>query len=397
MLKGPMFASRTQWPRAVNELTRQVRKRRERGMPILDLTESNPTRCAFAYPGEAILAPLLSPENLRYEPTPQGMRSAREAIARYYAEHGARVDPEHILLTASTSEAYAFLFRLLADPGDRLLVPRPSYPLFGFLADLNDVELDAYRLVYRERWRIDLESVRAALRPTTRALVLVNPNNPTGSFVTRREWEQLVACCAEHHLAVIGDEVFLDYAAGEDSERIGTLLRQEGGDVVTFVLGGISKLLGLPQMKLAWIAVAGPTEAVREALDRLEIIGDTYLSVNTPVQRALPQWMELRESLTGQIRKRVEANRRYLQEIIARARRCRCLNAEGGWYAILQLLDARDDEAFALELLERDGVLVHPGYFFDFEEEGYLVLSLLPPPEVFREGVRRLVRRIEEE
>ena len=391
-----MFAARTSWPTAVNELTRRVRERREQGLPLFDLTESNPTRCAFEYPSEAILAPFLSPENLRYEPSPRGARSAREAIARYYAEHGASIDPEHILLTASTSEAYAFLFRLLADPGDRLLVPRPSYPLYGFLADLNDVRLDAYRLVYHEGWQIDVESVRAALRPTTRALILVNPNNPTGSFVKRHEWEQLRVFCAEHHLAVISDEVFLDYAYAEDPERIGTLLRQDGEDVLRFALGGVSKLLGLPQMKLAWIGVAGPAELTREALARLEVIGDTYLSVSTPAQHALPRWMTLREAMGRQIRERVRANREYLRESIARTEGCRCLEAEGGWYAILQLLDARDDEAFALELVEQEGVLVHPGYFFDFEEEGCLVLSLLPPPEVFQEGVRRILRRIEE-
>jgi len=390
-----MFASRTNWPMTVNELTRRVRQRRAQGLPIFDLTESNPTRCAFEYPTEAILAPFLSPENMRYEPSPQGARSAREAIARYYAERGASVEPEQILLTASTSEAYTFLFRLLADPGDRLLVPQPSYPLFGFLADLNDVHLDAYRLVYRGRWHIDLESVRAMIQPTTRALIVVNPNNPTGSFVKRHEWEQLLECCAPHHLAVIGDEVFLDYAYAEDPERVGTLLRQSRGEVLTFVLSGISKLLGLPHMKLAWIAVVGPQTLVREALARLEIIGDTYLSVSTPVQRALPEWLALRESIGRQIRERVRANRRYLEECVARAHGCRCLEAEGGWYAILQLLDARDDEAFALELVEREGVLVHPGYFFEFEEEGYLVLSLLPPPEVFQEGVQRILRRIE--
>ncbi|MCS6818160.1 MAG: pyridoxal phosphate-dependent aminotransferase [Blastocatellia bacterium] len=392
-----MFAARTNWPTAVNELTRRVRERRERGLPILDLTESNPTRCAFEYPDEAILAPFLFPENLRYEPLPQGARSAREAIARYYAEYGAPADPERIFLTASTSEAYAFLFRLLADPGDHLLVPRPSYPLFGFLADVNDVQLDTYRLVYREGWQIDLESVRAAFRPKTRALILVNPNNPTGSFVKRREWERLRAFCAEHHLAVISDEVFLDYAYAEDPERIGTLLREESGDILVFALGGISKLLGLPQMKLAWIGIAGPEELVREALFRLEVIGDTYLSVNTPVQQALPHWMALRRAMSRQILERVLTNRQFLEENVARTERCRCLKAEGGWYAILQLADARDDEAFALELVEREGVLVHPGYFFEFQEEGHLVLSLLPPPEVFREGVRRILRQIEGE
>lgn len=389
-----MFASRTNWPTAVNELTRRVRERRERGLPILDLTESNPTRCAFEYPGEAILAPLLSPENLRYEPSPRGARAAREAIAGYYAEHGASVDPEHILLTASTSEAYAFLFRLLADPGDRLLVPRPSYPLFGFLADLNDVRIDTYRLVYHEGWRIDVESVRGALQPTTRALILVNPNNPTGSFVKRCEWELLRTFCAEHHLAVISDEVFLDYAYAKDSERLGTLLREGEDEVLTFVLSGVSKLLGLPQMKLAWIAVTGPKALVHEALLRLEIISDTYLSVSTPAQQVLPHWMMLRETIGRQIRERVKANWEYLRESVAQIEGCRCLEAEGGWYAIVQLLDARDEEAFALELVEQEGVLVHPGYFFEFEEEGYLVLSLLPPPEVFQEGVRRILRRM---
>jgi aspartate/methionine/tyrosine aminotransferase len=390
-----MFARRTDWPTAENELARRVRMRRERGLPLLDLTESNPTRCAFAYPREAILAPFLSPENMLYEPSPQGVRSAREAIARYYEERGAAVDPDRLILTASTSEAYAFLFRLLADPGDHLLVPRPSYPLFGFLADVNDVELDAYRLVYDDQWRIDVESVYAAIGPRTRALIVVNPNNPTGSFVKRDEWERLLACCAAYGLAVISDEVFLDYAYGEDAQRVGTLLRGGETGVLTFALGGISKLLGLPQMKLAWIGVAGPEPLVREALLRLEIIGDTYLSVSTPVGHALPQWMSEGAYIREQIRERVQTNRAYLRESVAPSRGCQCLEAEGGWYAILRLSGGRDDEAFAIGVLEQEGVLVHPGYLFDFEEEGYIVLSLLPPPEVFQEGVRRIVRHIE--
>jgi hypothetical protein len=250
-------------------------------------------------------------------------------------------------------------------------------------------------LVYDGQWRIDVESVYAAIGPRTRALIVVNPNNPTGSFVKRDEWERLLACCAAYGLAVISDEVFLDYAYGEDAQRVGTLLRGGETGVLTFALGGISKLLGLPQMKLAWIGVAGPEPLVREALLRLEIIGDTYLSVSTPVGHALPQWMSEGAYIREQIRERVQTNRAYLRESVAPSRGCQCLEAEGGWYAILRLSGGRDDEAFAIGVLEQEGVLVHPGYLFDFEEEGYIVLSLLPPPEVFQEGVRRIVRHIE--
>ncbi|HXF05250.1 MAG TPA: pyridoxal phosphate-dependent aminotransferase [Blastocatellia bacterium] len=376
------------------------------GLPLWDLTESNPTRCDFAYPSN-LLAALTDADAFLYEPHPKGLFKARQAIARYYEEKGWSVDEEHLLLTASTSEAYAFLFRLLLNPGDRVLVPRPSYPLLDFLADLNDVRLDAYPLVYDDsRWRIDMERLAAAICSDTRALVLINPNNPTGSVITLAEREALVELCHRHNLALISDEVFGDYlfpadVAGEprsthhsqsDDQRVPTLVTTS--EVLTFTVSGVSKVLGLPQMKLAWIVVTGPAHLADEALSRLEIISDTYLSVSTPVQHALPRWMTQRNVLADQILHRLIANRTMLAKVVSLSSSCRLLAADGGWYAVLQLPGVEDEEEFALNLLDSDGVLVHPGYFFDFAEPGYVVISLLPPDEIFRTGVGKLIERL---
>jgi len=387
-----MFSSRTSWKLAANELTLRVEARRQAGLPILDLTESNPTRCGFDEFGDEILKPLAFHESLVYEPAPKGLLSARKSVSAYYEEKGVAVDPEQIILTASTSEAYSFLLRLLADPGERVLVPRPSYPLFDFLATLNDVQLDAYPLRYASGWHIDVESLRRTIRADTRAIILVNPNNPTGSFVKRGELYELAEICRLHDLALICDEVFVDYAFAPDPARPETLARV--ADVLTFTLSGISKLLGLPQMKLAWICVSGPDEQVSEALARLEVISDTYLSVNTPVQHALPRWMSLHQKITGQILARLVANREHLLDQVQRVNACQCLEAEGGWYAILRLPAGRAEEGFVIELLEKEGVLTHPGYFYDFEEGDHVVLSLLSPPSIFQDGINRLLSKM---
>jgi len=386
-----MLASRTQWKLPPNRLTEMLQARRRAGLPIIDLTESNPTRCGIQYPADDILAALSAPESLIYEPSAKGLLPAREAVVAYYAEKGVTVDPEQILLTASTSEAYSFLFRLLANPGDRVLVPRPSYPLFDFLATLNDVALDAYPLTYSAHWRVDLAALRELVTPRTRAVLVVNPNNPTGSFLQRDELTDMIELCRAHGLALVSDEVFADYPFAPNPDHVVSVA--ETSDVLTFALGGISKLLGLPQMKLAWICATGPAEALNDALARLEIIADTYLSVNTPVQRALPRWLALRDKLTEQILTRVLTNRHYLVDRTRPPHACQCLEAEGGWYAVVRVPRTRSEEELVLELLDQDSVLVHPGYFFDFDVEGYLVVSLLPPPEVFREGIGKILKR----
>jgi hypothetical protein len=384
-----MFSARTDWELEPNRLSRLIVERRRAGLPIFDLTESNPTRCGFNYPAE-VLEALGSPDNLIYDPSPKGLPEARRAIADYYAEKGRPADPEQILITSSTSEAYSFLFKLLVGPNERVLVPRPSYPLLDFLAALNDVGLDFFRLVYDRGWRIDVEHLRSAMGLRARALVLINPNNPTGSFIKRDELGAIFELCAERQIALICDEVFADYALGALEDIVPTIAFSS--KVLTFALGGVSKLLGLPQMKLAWIAVGGPDHLLSEALERLEVISDTYLSVSTPAQRALPTWLRLRDNIAGQMLSRIRANYNFLTA--AASDPIQCLEVEGGWYAVLKLLSVGDDEEFAIELLGQEGVLVHPGYFFGFEEDGIVVVSLLTRAEIFQEGVARLIKML---
>ncbi len=390
-----MFAKRTNWELTTNKITTILESLRKEGTAIFDLTESNPTRCGFSYPQSEILKELSSSQNLRYAPSPRGNLSARKAICDYYADKNIAVDPEQIFLTAGTSEAYSFLFRLLAEPGDKVLFPNPSYPLFQFLFDLNDLQYTPYPLTYAPHhgWQVNVEGFYEAVAADTKAVVFVNPNNPTGSFVRERELARINAICRSRNLAMISDEVFLDYAFEESAEPMSLAGNRE---VLTFVLSGISKILGLPQMKLGWIVVNGPQDLMRDAMARLEIIGDTYLSVNTPVQNALPRWFELRPVIQKEILQRVERNRAFLfHHVSSQAKeKSSCLHCEGGWYAILKLGPHYMEEILVEELLTEDQVFVHPGYFFDFEEEPYLVLSLLPTEEIFQEGVRRLLKRI---
>lgn len=407
-----MFARRTEWPLEPNALTREVENRRERGLPLLDLTESNPTRCQFVYDSAAILQALAKPAALLYQPEPRGPTVARHAVTDYYAERGAAIHPEQIFLTASTSEAYSYLFRLLADPGDAVLVPRPSYPLFDFLAGLNDIEIIGYPLVYNSGpdsgWRIDLDALGSILRGSSshlpRALIVVQPNNPTGSFVHQVELETLAELCHHYQLALIADEVFADYAlepAGPpDRGQWARATSHAGLDrVLTFTLSGLSKISALPQMKLAWIVVSGPPDDRARALGRLEIIADTYLSVSTPVAAALPELLETRRAIQPQILSRLRQNLTALDGQLGSAKRKVRPRTEGGWYAVLELLNApegsaRNDDDWALELVREDGVLVYPGHFYEFSSENHLVLSLLPPPDVFNEGVRRMAARL---
>ena len=380
------FSERTGWDLTPNTLARERAALEARGLPLLDLTLSNPTQAGFRYP-EDLLAPLADPAGLRYEPQPRGWLPARQAVASLYAAKGKGVDPERILLTASTSEAYAHLFRLLADPGDQILVPRPSYPLFGYLADLAGVEIVSYplRSVAGGRWRIDPARLEEAVTPRSRAVVVVHPNNPTGSCLDTEELRRVGALCRRRGLALIADEVFAEYRFSAGPSIPPTLLG--GSDALTFALGGLSKLLGLPQMKLGWIAVSGPPGEADPALERLELIADTFLSVNTPVQRAFPGWLRFAPVLQGQILERVKENRRFLEGNLPPG--WRLLPSDGGWSAVLKIPGVTDDEAWALSLLKRRQVLVHPGYLFDFEEPGMAVVSLLPPAALFREGIRK--------
>lgn len=383
-----MFSRRTRWDRTVNRLSRVLEAKRESGTVVLDLTESNPTRAGISYPAN-LLEPLAAPAGLLYEPAASGLLVAREAVAADYARRGHATSADRIVLTASSSEAYAHLFKLLCDPGDRVLAPAPSYPLFEYLAGLEAVEVDRYPLTFDHQWQLQLSGLEAAATSHTRAVVVVNPNNPTGSYLKQDEAAALIAFCARRGLAVISDEVFADYSFGDDARRVSSLAGH--GDALVFCLGGLSKSCGLPQAKLGWIAVAGPAELRREALARLEIVADTYLSVATPVQHAAPRWLAQLPALQAPITARLRDNRAALASLVAHDSPATLLALEGGWYAVLRVPATQPEEERICRLLERHDVLVHPGYFFDFPSEAYLVLSLLPRPAVFAEGLQRLL------
>ena len=387
-----MFSSRTNWPLTPNRLSELLRERRARGLPILDLTESNPTRCGFALDEEEILAPLHNPRSLTYEPDPRGLRTAREAVAQYYSERGVNLDPDQIFLTASTSEAYSFVFRLLANPGDKILAPQPSYPLFDFLGALNDVEVTPYPLVYDDGWQVDLEALASRWESRSRAVLVVHPNNPTGSYLQKRELGRMIEICHQNRAAIIADEVFADYGFSADAERVVT--HAQNSEALTFTLSGLSKISALPQMKLGWIVVNGPPELRSQAQARLEVIADTYLSVSAPVALATPQWLAHRRAIQLQILERVQANLCKLDELLAPGLPVTRLKVEGGWYAILRVPSTRSDEDWAAELLTQEGVSVHPGHFYDFPSEGFLVLSLLPAREVFEDALGKVISRI---
>jgi alanine-synthesizing transaminase len=381
-----MLSARSSWDLTANPLAALLAERRHRGARVIDLTLSNPTRAGLPPLTEAA-ALLASRAGAPYRPEPLGLPEARQAVCRYLADHGGTCDPGQVVLTASTSEAYSFLFKVLADPGDEVLVPRPSYPLFEYLAGLEGVRTASYPLRYDgARWALDLDRLAAALGPRSRALVLVSPNNPTGSFIRRNERAALVELARELDLALIVDEVFADYlldGPAPDCAFAGP------AEVLTFTLSGLSKVLALPQAKLSWMVVQGPPYERRQALDRLEVVADTFLSVGTAVQEALPELLACRRQAQAPVRERLEANLRRLRQRVGDG--AEVLRCEAGWYAVLRI--AADEERLALALLAEDGVLVHPGYFFDFLTEGHLVLSLLSPD--FDEGVDLLCRRLE--
>lgn len=388
-----MFSSRIKWDLKTNRLAQLLEEKRRAGIDLLDLTESNPTQAGFIYPGQEILGALSEAQALVYRPTPRGLSIAREAICGYYLERGFPLDPDRIHLTASTSEGYGYLFKLLADRGESVLVPQPSYPLFEFLAALENVELLPYELFYLHPggWQIDFDSIEKALSDKTRAIIVVSPNNPTGSFIKDNELAALNDICARSDLALIVDEVFGDYVFESGSKHVRSLVSNES--ILTFVMSGLSKIAALPQMKLGWIVTGGPKDSRNEALERLDLIADTFLSVSTPVQYAAPLWLNLRSTMQTQILNRVRDNLDWLAARTSDSP-CRLLNVEGGWYATLEIPRYFSEEEWVLKLLENDNVLLHPGYFFDFTREAFVIISLLPEKESFREAIERLMIRI---
>jgi aspartate/methionine/tyrosine aminotransferase len=378
------FSKRTDWNTEESALSLAHRERVLAGLPVADLTASNPTRCGFEYDAE-LLAPLMSVQALDYDPQPLGLLRAREAVCTYYADHGVAISPNRVLLTTSTSEAYSILFKLLCDQWSEVVVPQPGYPLFDFLAVLDDVKIKGAPLVYDYGWQIEPEGFRRALTAETRAIVLVHPNNPTGHFTKEWEAEELASLCRERGIALIVDEVFLDYGFG-DAKASSFTAGLDGVDV--FVVSGLSKIAGLPQMKAAWVVATGPHAS--EAMERLEVIADTFLSMNAPVQGAMPAWIAGRKMIQEQIKERVAANLAELDRQLEAVEVVRRLDVEGGWYAVLRIPALQPDERTVLDLLER-GVWVHPGYFFGMEEARWLVVSLLGPVEEFKTGAWLLV------
>jgi len=391
---GHRFSKRTAWDLSESSFSAAIAKAREAGRDLLDLTVSNPTRCGFEYHAEAVLGPLnASQEALVYDPDPRGMISAREAVVKYYADHGAGVDAGSVVLTTSTSEAYSYLFRLLCDAGDEVLVAQPSYPLFDFLADLDDVRLKPYPLFYDYGWWIDFAELERRIGPRTRAILVVHPNNPTGHWTHRAEREGLEALCEQYGLAVIVDEVFLDYPIADNPIPSSTVGYDPAGSfatgphrALTFVLSGISKIAALPQMKVAWIAAFGPGSG--GALSRLEVIADTFLSMNAPAQIALPAWLAGRRDMQMQIKARVRRNLEVLW-----AAGLEVLQLEAGWSAVLHLRGSYvgADAPAAEALLEQAGVIVHPGEFYGLSDKRMVVVSLITSEEIFRLGVERLM------
>jgi alanine-synthesizing transaminase len=388
-----MFSERTNWQLAQNRFTQSIEQARAAGKKLLDLSASNPTRIGLTYDAPAILTSLQSSQALDYDPQSKGILPARQAVSNYYRDARAirDLDAERIVLTTSTSEGYSFVFRLLGNAGDEILVPKPSYPLFEFLADLQDVKLVPYPLLYDHGWQMDFPSMEKAITRRTRAVVIVHPNNPTGSYVHPEEFELLNSFCRKHGLALIVDEVFLDYRI-EDQPRASFA---GNNDVLTFTLSGLSKISALPQMKVAWIVISGPAEQREAAVGRLDVTADTYLSMNAPVQWAISALLDQRHDIQKQLLGRVKANLTELDRQIAGQNICQRLCVEGGWYAILRVPVTCTDEDLAIELVQDQSVLVHPGHFYDFPADGYLIISLIAKEDEFREGISRVIQHLE--
>src|SRR6267378_4281754 len=387
-----MFSRRTDWKLTPNHFTEAQREIAVAGREVLDLTISNPTRAGLRYDEEFILKSLVNPRALDYDPQSKGLHSAREAVATYYRDqHTSDIDSESLILTTSTSEGYSYVFRLLCNPGDEVLVPKPSYPLFEFLADLQDVKLVPYPLIYDHGWQLDFPSIHRAATDQTRAVVVVHPNNPTGSYISESERSALNEFCGERNLSLIVDEVFLDYAH-DGRSRSSLALNRE---VLTFTLSGLSKVSALPQMKVAWMVASGPQAQWKDAVARLEVIADTYLSMNAPIQWAVPILLQQRKSMQKQLLGRVLANLTELDRQLAARKACQRLGVEGGWNAVLRVPVTGSDEDLTIELLRSKSVRVHPGHFYDFPGEGHLVLSLIGPKAEFAEGIRRVLEMVD--
>jgi aspartate/methionine/tyrosine aminotransferase len=388
-----MFSDRFDWDQSPNALSLLLGDKIRKGETVVDLTESNPTRVGLTYDVDTILVALSQPAAMEYAPDPQGLLMARQAIAKYYRERGEPIDTDSLFLTAGTSDAYSILFKLLGNPGDEVLIPRPGYPLLSYLTRLDSLRACAYPLRYdtAEGWSIDLDVLQSLITPQTRAIVLVDPNNPTGSYVKQTEWKAIDAMSRRHDLALIVDEVFYDYDADGAAGSVPMHLNR--CDALTFTLNGFSKLMGLPQLKLGWIVVGGDSGLSSAARLRLETLLDFYLTVATPVQHAAERLLDRRHVIQRQILSRIDANSRFLKERIASTGNCRILRREGGWYAVVDILDAVSDEDRVMHLLKHANTLVHPGFFYDFNREGFVVVSLLPGEDTFRAGVSRMIER----
>jgi alanine-synthesizing transaminase len=382
-----MFSDRTNWNLEANRLSEALARHRASGKRVLDLAASNPTECGFEYDSAAILNALANPASLIYAPDPKGMLTARQAVATYYAARNESVSVEDIVMTTSTSEAYSFVFRMLCNAGDELLIPSPSYPLFDYLAELQDVRLVRYPLVYDHGWQVDFHSLERAITPRTRGVIVVHPNNPTGNYAGAAEIARLNEICMARQMALIADEVFLDFAL--DGKQAASFAAN--GGALTFTMSGLSKICGLPQMKVAWLITSGPADAKAQALARLEVIADTFLSMSAPLQAATPAFLNQRQAFQKQLMARVRENLAELDRQLAEQESCSRLDVEGGWYAVLRVPATRSDEDLALELLAKKDVYVHPGHFYDFPGDGYLVASLITPKEEFAEGLARLL------
>ena len=382
-----MFSERTCWNREQNRLSRTLALLRTAGAPILDLTRSNPTECGLLSEHAGLAEALARPGLASYQPDPRGILDAREAVSQYYGHLEAELSPDDIILTSGTSEGYSFLFRLLCNPGDEVLIPSPGYPLFDFLADLSDIRLVRFPLVYDHGWQIDFEELEKLATERARAVVVVHPNNPTGNYVSAREQARLSLFCRKRGLALLADEVFLDFSL--PARRQLSFVRQR--EALTFTLSGLSKICGMPQMKLAWIAVSGLEAEKKEALARLEVIADAFLSVATPVQLAARALLDMRHAFHAQVMARIGANLQALDYELSRQTVCARLVYEGGWTAVLRVPALGSDEELAIALLKERSVHAHPGHFYDFPRPGHLIVSLIVPTADFAQGLRRIL------
>lgn len=380
------YSKRLSWSFSPNQISQLLIEKKNTAAAVLDLTVSNPTT-VLRYPHSEIKAALGDVRDLSYHPDPFGLPEAREIISNFYRDQGYEIDASRIALTASTSEAYALLFKLLCDPGDEVLIPAPSYPLFEYLAALENVRTISYHLRYDGSWFIDFESLRERISTRSRAIVVVNPNNPTGSFLKTSERRKLIELASERNLALICDEVFMSYEIGSETGREKTLVNE--AEVLSFSLNGLSKMAAMPQVKLAWLVINGPKDEQQTARERLEIILDTYLSVNTPVQLALPQLFEIGAGLRSQVLARVSRNLDRAHETL-RDTPAHALHTEGGWSVLLQLPSKQSGEQWVEQLLQEENVLLQPGFFFDLPGEAYTVASLITEPPEFDEGLERL-------